>query len=214
MVKNLLLMPVDIRDMDLIPGLGGSPGGGHVNPLQRSCLENPMDGGAWGAVVHRVTKRWTWLKQLSMNTHELIELRQKENIFSIPSNLTRLRRLLRVPWTGRRSNQSTLKEISPEYSLEGLMLKLKLQYFGHLMWESHLKTPWCWERLREGGEGDDRGWDSWMASPTERTWVWVNSRSWWWAGRSGVLQSVGLQRIGHEWATELNWETPGTVMTV
>ena len=68
------------------------------------------------------------------------------------------RRLLRVPWTERRSNQSILMEISPEYSLEGLMLKLKLQYFGHLMEElTHLKRPCCWERLKAGEEGDDRG---------------------------------------------------------
>ena len=70
------------------------------------------------------------------------------------------RRLLRVPWTAKRSNQLILKEISPEYSLEGLMLKLKLQYFGHLMQKlTHWKRPWCWERLKAGGEGDDRGWD-------------------------------------------------------
>ena len=79
------------------------------------------------------------------------------------------RRLLRVPWTPWRSNQSILK-ISPEYSLEGLMLKLKLQYFGHL---THWKRHWCWERLKAGREGDDRGWDGWMASPTQWTWVWV-----------------------------------------
>ena len=70
---------------------------------------------------------------------------------------------------------------------------------------THLKRPWCWERLRAGGEGDDRGWDGWMASLTRWTWVWVNSGSWWWTGRPGVLQSMGLQRVGHEWATELNW---------
>ena len=110
------------------------------------------------------------------------------------------RRLLRVPFTARRSNQSILKEISPEYSLEGLMLKLKLQYFGLLM-----RRPWCWERLRAGGEGDDRGWDGWMASPTQWTWVWVNSGSWWWTGRPGMLQSMGSQRVRHIWATELNW---------
>ena len=111
------------------------------------------------------------------------------------------RRLLRVPWTARWSNQSILKEISPEYSLEGLMLKLKLQYFGHLM----QIRPWCWERLR-AGEGDDRGWDGWMASPTQWTWVWVNCRSLWWTGRPGVLQSMGSQRVGHDWETELtNW---------
>ena len=115
-------------------------------------------------------------------------------------------RLLRVPWTAKRSSQSILKEISPGCSLEGLMLKLKLQLFGHLMWRTDsLKRSWCWERLKAGGEGEDRGWDGWMASPTQWTWVWVNSGSWWWTGRPGVLQSMGSQRVGHDWATELNW---------
>ena len=74
-------------------------------------------------------------------------------------------------------------------------------------WEelTHLKRPWGWERLRAGGEGDDRGWDGWMASPTQWTWVWVDSGSWWWTGRPGVLQSTGSQRVRHDWATELNW---------
>ena len=65
------------------------------------------------------------------------------------------------------------------------------------------KRPWCWERLRAGGEGDDRGWDGWMASLTQWTWVWVNSGSWWWTGRPGMLRSMGLQRVGHHWVTEL-----------
>ena len=116
------------------------------------------------------------------------------------------RRLLWVCWTAKRSNQSILKEISPECSLEGLMLKLKLQYFGHLIrGADDLKRPWCWERLRAGGEGDNRGWDDWMASLTRWTWVWVNSGSWWWTGRPDVLQYLWLQRVGHDWATELNW---------
>ena len=70
-----------------------------------------------------------------------------------------------------------------------------------------LKRPWCWERLRTGGEGDDRGWDGWMASPTQWIWVWVDSSSWWWIGRSGMQGPllVGLQRVRHDWATELNW---------
>ena len=117
------------------------------------------------------------------------------------------RRLLRVPWTARRSNQSILKEISPGCSLEGLMLKLKLQYFGHLMWRvDSLRRLWCWEGLGAGGEGDDRGWDSWMASPTWWTWVWVNSGSWWWTGRPGVLWFMGSQSRTQliNW-TELNW---------
>ena len=69
----------------------------------------------------------------------------------------------------------------------------------------HLKRLWCWERLRAGGEGDDKGWDGWMASPTQGTWVWVNSGSWWWTGRPGVMRFMGSQRVGHDWATELNW---------
>ena len=114
------------------------------------------------------------------------------------------RRLLRVPWTAGRSNQSILKEINPEYSLEGL--KLKLQYFGHLMWTAcSLEKIWCWERLRAGGEGDDRGWDGWMASLNQWTWVWVNSESWWCTGRPGMLRFMGSQRVGHDWATDLIW---------
>ena len=114
--------------------------------------------------------------------------------------------LLRVPWTAKRSNQSILKEMSPRCSLEGMMPKLKLQYFGHLMWRvDSLERLWCWEGLRAGGKWDDRGWDGRMASPTRWTWVWVNSRCWWWRGRPGVLQFMGSQRVRHDWATELNW---------
>ena len=116
------------------------------------------------------------------------------------------RKLLRVPWTARRSNQSILKEISPGCSLEGLRLKPKLQYVGHLCEElTHWKRPWCWKGFGTGGEGDDRGWDGWMASLTRWTWVWANSGSWWWTGRPGVLQFMESQRIRHDWATELNW---------
>ena len=105
-----------------------------------------------------------------------------------------------------RSNQSILKEISLGCSLEGLMLKLKLQYFGHLMGraDSFEKTLML-GKMRARGEGDNRGWDGWMASLTQWTWVCVNSGSWWWTGRPGVLQSTGSQRVGHAWATELNW---------
>ena len=116
------------------------------------------------------------------------------------------RRLLRVPWTARRSNQSILKEISPGCTLEGMMLKLKLQYFGHLMQRvDSLERLWWWEGLGAGGKGDDRGWDGWMASLTRWTWVWVNSGSWWWTGRPGMLRFIGSQRVGHNRATELNW---------
>ena len=115
------------------------------------------------------------------------------------------RRLLRVPWTARRSNQSIPKEINPEYTLEGLMLKLKRQYWCEEL--TSLKRPWCWERLKVGGEGDKRGWDGWMASPTQWTGVWVSFRGWWWTGRPGLLESIGLQRVRYYWVTKLNWMT-------
>ena len=115
------------------------------------------------------------------------------------------RRLSRVSWTARRLNQLILKEINPEYSLEGLMLKLKLNTSATWYEElTHWKRPWCWERLKAGGEGDDRGWDGWMASPTLWTWVWVNSGSWWWTGKPGMLRFMGSQRVRHDWSTELN----------
>ena len=115
------------------------------------------------------------------------------------------RRLLRVPWTARRSNQSILKEIS---------LNIHWKDWGW-SWNSntlvtwceeptHLKRPWCWEGLGAGGEGDDRGWDGWRVSPMQWTWVWAGSGSWWWTGRPGVLQSMGSQRVGQDWVTELN----------
>ena len=105
---------------------------------------------------------------------------------------------------GPQGDPTILNEISLGWSLEGLMLKLKLQCFGHSCEElTYWKILSCYEGT--GEEGDDRGWDGWMASLTRWTWVWVNSRSWWWTGRPGVLQFMGLQRVGHEWATELNW---------
>ena len=116
------------------------------------------------------------------------------------------RRVLRVPWTARRSNQSFLKEINPKYSLEGLMLKLKLQYFGHLMWRTDsLEKTLMLGKVKAQGEGGDQGWDGWIASPTQWTWTWANARRWWGTGRPGVLQSMGSQRVGHNWATELKW---------
>ena len=115
------------------------------------------------------------------------------------------RRLLRAPWTARRSNQFILKEISPEYSLEGLMLSWNSNTLA--TWckgLTHLKRPWCWERLKVGAEGDGRGWDGWMASLTRWMWVWANSGSWWWTGKPGVLQYMWSWRVGHDWVTELN----------
>ena len=113
------------------------------------------------------------------------------------------RRLFIVSWTERRSNQSILREISPEYLLEGPMLN---QYFGHLTWIiDSLEKTLMLEKIEGRGEGDGRGGDGWMASLTQWTWVWVNSGSWWWTGRLGVLHFMGSQRVRHEWVTELNW---------
>ena len=114
------------------------------------------------------------------------------------------RRLLRVPWTARRSNQSILKEISPGCSLVGLMLKLKLQYFGHLMWRADsLEKTLMLGKIKAGGEGEDRGWDRRMASPTQWTWAWVDSGSWWWTGGLMCRGSWGCKESDTtEW---LNW---------
>ena len=110
----------------------------------------------------------------------------------------------RVPWTARRFNQSILKEISPEYSLEGLMLKLKLQYFGHLMWRTDsFENTLMLGKIEGRRSRDDRGWDGWMALWTQWRWVWVNSVIWWWTGSPGLLQSMGSQGVGHDWPTEL-----------
>ena len=115
------------------------------------------------------------------------------------------RRLLRVPWTAR-SNQSIVKETSPEYSLEGLVVKLKFQYFGHLMWrtDSLTKTEMLGGiagRRRKGRQG----WYGYMVSLTQWTWVWTSFRSWWWTGKAGVLHSMESQWVGHDWVTELKW---------
>ena len=116
------------------------------------------------------------------------------------------RRLLRVPWTSRRSNQSIQKEINPEYSLEGLMLKLKLQYFGHLMWRADsLEKTLMLEKVegrRRRGQQRMRLLNDIIKSMDL---IWVGSGSWWWTGSPGLLQFMGSQRVGHDWATELNW---------
>jgi len=115
-------------------------------------------------------------------------------------------------WEKRLESPLDWKEIQPVHS-KGNVLNIHWKDW-HWSWSSstlatcceeltHLKRPWCWERLKAGGEGDDGGWDGWMASPTQWTWAWVNSRSWWWTGRPGVLQSMGSQRVRHNWMTEL-----------
>ena len=123
-----------------------------------------------------------------------------------------LEKTLAVPWTARRSNQSILKEINPEYSTEALCWSWNSNTLATWFKElTHWKRPCYWERLK-AGEGDDRQWDGWMASLTQWTWVWVNSESWWWIGRPGVLQSIGSQRVGHDWVTELDWTAFQTLL--
>ena len=143
----------NVGDLGLIPGLGRSPGEGNGNTLQYSCLENPMDGGAWWATVHgwqRVRHDWATSLSLSLLDHNIV--------------------CTLVNWCKK---------------------------------HTHWKRPWCWERLK--AEGEDRGSDGWMTSLMLWTWVWVRPGSWWWTGECGVLQSMGLQRVSDDWATELSW---------
>ena len=122
------------------------------------------------------------------------------------------RRLLTVTWTARRSNPSIPKEISPEYWKDWCR---SWSSNALATWCEELtcwKSPWCWKRLKVGGEDDHRGWDGWMASLTQWTWVWASSGCWWWTGKPGVLQSMGMHRVMgmhsvtrlNNW-TEMNW---------
>ena len=116
-----------------------------------------------------------------------------------------LERTLESPLDSKDIQQSILKEVSPEYSLGGLILKRNPNTLATWCEEqTPWKRSWCWERLKALGEGDDRGWEGWMASLIQWTWVWVNSGSWWWTGKPGVLQSMESQRVGHHWVTEVN----------
>ena len=128
-------------------------------------------------------------------------MKKNEHLITDAFELWCWRRLLRVPWTARRSNQSVLNIHWKDSCWSWNSNTLATSYEELTHW----KRPWYWEGLRAGGEGDDRGWDGWMASLTQLTWVWVNSRSWWWTGRPGMLRFMGSQRVEHNWVTELNW---------
>ena len=114
------------------------------------------------------------------------------------------RRFLRVAWTAKRSNQSIRSVLG--FHWKDWFWRWTSNTLAIWCEElTHLKRPWCWERLKVGEKVDDRGWNGWMASPTQWTWVWVNCRSWWRTGRPGVLQSMGSQRVRYIWTTEPNW---------
>ena len=139
-----------------------------------------------------------------MYGHESWTIKKAEQWRNYAFELWCWRRLLRVPWTARRSNQSILKEISSGYSLEGLMLNLKLQYFGHLIRRTDPSEKTLMLGKNEGGRWRGQQRIRWLnASPTRWTWVWASSGSWWWTGKPGMLQFMGSQRVEHDWATEL-----------
>ena len=191
----------NVGDLGLIPGLGRSPGEGKGYPLQYSGLENSKDY-PWG--LQRDGHDWeTFTESWTIKKAE----RRRTDAFE----LWCWRRLFRVPWTAGRSNQSILKEINPVNHWKDWCWSWNSNTSATWCKElTHWKGHWSCKRLKVGGEGDDRGWYGWMASPTQWTWVWVSSGSWWWTGRPGVLQSMGSQRVGHDWViklSELNWTT-------
>ena len=116
------------------------------------------------------------------------------------------RRLLRVPWLqGDPTSPSWRRSVLGVHWKDWCWSWNSSSLATSCQELTHWKRPWCWEGLGAGAEGDDRGWDGWMASLIRWAWVWVNSWSWWWTGRPGMLRFMGLQRVGHDWATELNW---------
>ena len=169
--------------------------------LSRKAMTNIV---CWKAEVllcqQRSIESRLWSSQWSYTVCESWTVKKAECQRIVAFELWFWRRLLKIPWRARRSNQSILRKTNPEYSLEGLMLKLKLQYFSYLIQtdESLEKSL----RKIEGREEDIRRWDGWTASPMQWTWNWVNPGRWWGTGIPGMLQSKRLQRVGHDWATE------------
>ena len=168
-------------------------GEGNGTPLQYSCLENPMDGGAWWAAVHRVAKSRTRLSDFTFTFH----FHALEKEMATHSSVL----AWRIPGTGEPDGLPSMGSHRVGHDWSDLAAAAAATSCEEL---THWKRLWCWEGLGEGGKGDDRGWDGWMASQNLWTWVWVNSGSWWWTGRPGMLRFMGLQRVGHDWATDLS----------
>ena len=174
--------------MGLIPGLGRSRGGGCGSPLQYSCLENPMDRGAWWAAVHGVAKSQARLNDFTFNFHfHALEKEMATHSCSCLENP----RDGGAWWAavyGVAQNQTWLKRLSSSSSLEKFFrVRVKL---------------WCWERPKAEGEGDDSGQDGWMASSTQCIWVWASSGRWGRTGKPGVPQSMGSERVRHDWVAD------------
>ena len=197
----------NVRDLGSIPVLGRSPREGKGCPHQYSGLEESMD-----CIVHGVTKIWTWLSNGFSSNHVWMWELDCEESWALKNWC-----FWTVVLEKTLASPLDCKEIQPVYSKGDH----SWVFFGRndakvetpILWPPRAKSwligkDWCWEGLGAGGEGDDRGWDGWMASPTRWTWVWVNSGSWWWTGRPGVLRLMESQRVGHDWATELNWTEP------
>ena len=157
------------------------------------CYKKSIGASGWVQILERPLKLealWLW------NLYKLLHV-----------ELAHTSSKLRVPWTARRFNQSILKELSPEYSWKDWCWSWNSNTLATWCRElTHLKRPWCWEGMGAGGEGDNRGWDGWMTSPTRWTWIWVNSGSWWWTGRPGSLQIMA--RKESDMTERLNWTEP------
>ena len=210
-VKNLPANAGDIRVTGSIPGLGRSPGGGHGNPLQYSCLENPRDRGAWWSAVYGVAHDWRDLAAaVAYPLGKMWELDCKEGwaLKNWSFQTVMLKKTLEIPLECKRSKQSILKEISPEYSLEGLTLKLKFQYLGHLMQRvDPLEKILMLREIEGGGKGGNGGGDGWMASPTQWTWVWATLVT-------GKDREAWLAAVydAESWASLSNWTTRPSVI--
>ena len=149
-----------------------------------------------------------WLKTAAPRARANIELDYKESW--VPKNWGFWTVVL-VKTLGSPSDWRKIKPVNPKGNQSWIHFKDQCWSWNSntsATWYkalTHWKRPWCWARLKAGGEGDNRRWDGWMASPARGTWIWASSRSWWWTGKPGVLQSIGSQRVRHDWETVLNW---------